>query len=92
MSKFARRTDGNHRQIINALRSCGVPVQDTSRYPGMLDLLIETRRGLLKRLEIKTGEDEPLTEAEQKVFDLFPRQCHRVWTAEQALEIAFDDR
>lgn len=90
MTKYAKKTDRNHKQFTAAFQGCGVPYQDTSRWPGMLDFLAETRGGRLVRFEVKATEAEPLTEAEARVFEMFPRNCYRVWQPEQALEIIFE--
>lgn len=88
---IAKRTDSNHGQIRDALRRLGVKVFDVHALPGALDLLAQTRSGRLVLLEVKSGPTEPLTAKEEATFALFAGNCYRVQTAEQAIDICFDE-
>lgn len=69
MSRFARRTDGNHAAILRVMREAGAWVVDTSRVgSGFPDAMV-WHRGILSLCEIKDGSLPPsrrkLTLAEQ---------------------------
>src|SRR5262245_57961979 len=72
-----RRTDANHRQIVEALRSRGLAVLDLHAIPGVLDLLVGYR-SVLYLVEIKNGSKPPsrrrVTPAEQTTIALFKGQ------------------
>ena len=74
MSRFARRTDSNHAEIVAGLRQCGVAVLDLHALPGALDALCGFR-GRLTLLEIKDGAKSAsrkrLTPAELATVELF---------------------
>lgn len=67
---YARKVDGPHKDIRDALRRCGWTVTDTSRLPGFVDLVC-ARRGRLELVEVKDGSKPPsaqkLTEAQEKL-------------------------
>ncbi len=68
---LARRVDGNHHDISQALRQVGAVVLDVHALPGCLDLLVAYRSSL-HLLEIKDGSKpahaRKLTEAEQETI------------------------
>jgi hypothetical protein len=70
----ARRTDRNHREVLDELRQVGAAVKDTHELAGCLDALVGFR-GRLYWLEIKDGAKSAsrrkLTPAEQEVFMQF---------------------
>lgn len=50
--RYAARVDGTHREVIDALRSCGWMVADTSRLAGFVDCVAQ-RQGVTRLVEIK---------------------------------------
>lgn len=74
MSRFARAVDGNHRDIVRALRQLAVPVTSlASCGGGVPDLLVWSRAARRWRLvEVKDRRKVPsarrLTEAERAFF------------------------
>ncbi len=76
MSRYARRVDGNHREIVSGLRAVGVAVLDIHAVAGALDALVGFR-GRLLLLEIKDGRKSAsrrkLTPAELATIALFQR-------------------
>ena len=91
MSRYARRTDGNHKEFATMFNDLGISYQDTHGAPGMLDFLVQTRSGRLIRLEVKIDEKEPLTDAEKITFAMFPGNCYKVHAVEQARDLIFDE-
>jgi len=81
-----RRTDANHAAIRDGLRGIpGVSVQDTSQYPGMLDLLVG-RAGHTYRLEVKVpGKVPRFTKAETELLLSWTGHAAVVTTLEEAL-------
>jgi hypothetical protein len=66
---FARRVDGNHEAVIDALRQCGWKVKDTSRLAGWIDLVAwHPGRQALRLIEVKVkgGTYTPL---QQQLLD-----------------------
>lgn len=76
MSRYARRVDGNHREIVSGLRAVGVAVLDLHALAGTLDALAGFR-GRIVLLEIKDGSKpasrRKLTPAEVTTIALFQR-------------------
>jgi hypothetical protein len=70
MSRYARRTDTNHSEIVNLLRSIGAQVLDLHALPGALDVLVGFR-GVLHLFEVKHGKGWKLTEAEGITIERF---------------------
>lgn len=67
------RVDANHAQVVQALRSCGWTVIDTSRLGGGFPDLVAARAGRIELIEVKDGK-KPLsrqvcTRAELKMYD-----------------------
>jgi hypothetical protein len=71
MSKFARKTDANHPQIVNHLRKCGYKIFDVHALPGRLDIDVLSKSGLIIPIEIKVP-GEKLTEAEETYLSQWP--------------------
>lgn len=90
MPRRAARTDRNHASFAQAFKTCAVPYEDVHALPGALDFLALSRSGRLYRFEVKVSEKEPLTDKERETFDKFPGVCFKVWDAQQALDILFD--
>ncbi len=67
---YARRTDANHRQIVDALRDVGWQVIDLHRVGnGCPDLICwHYARQALRLVEVKDGKGE-LTEGQQRLID-----------------------
>ena len=89
----AAKVDGNHGEVIKALREAGCRVFDTSRVGGGFpDALVATPAGSLLLMEIKDGSLSPskrrLTEAEEKFFATFGGHCVIAESAEDALALA----
>ena len=59
MPKYAKRSDGNHTEIINAFRALGFSVADLrgacDTEPGCPDLLVATFGGNSALVEVKKG-------------------------------------
>jgi hypothetical protein len=74
MTTRARRTDSNHREVLDALEAVGAAVLDIHALPGALDLLCGYR-GRLTLLEIKDGAKPPsarrLTPSEAETIGRF---------------------
>ena len=75
MGYYAKRTDSNHAEILEALASCGWYCLDTSRAGFGAPDCLAVRAGRLIPIEIKDGSKPPsarqLTPAEQDVHDAF---------------------
>jgi hypothetical protein len=71
MTKFARKVDRNHPQIVNHLRACGYKIFDVHSLPGRLDIDVLSKSGLIIPLEIKVP-GEKLTEAEETYLSQWP--------------------
>ena len=53
------RTDANHTEIVQAMRSCGWTVFDMSRAGNGFPDVLAARRGIVKLVEIKDGAKSP---------------------------------
>lgn len=89
----AARVDGNHGEVIAALRAAGCRVHDTSRLGGGFpDTVVATPAGVLLMIEIKDGSLPPsrrrLTPAEEEFFATFAGHCVIAESAEEALALA----
>ena len=71
MSRYARRKDRNHSEIIAVLRGIGAHVEETYRHPGMLDCIVGWR-GQLYWADVKHGNAE-LTATERELIANFAR-------------------
>jgi hypothetical protein len=87
MSRYARKVDGNHRQVIDHLRDIGWRVHDTSRLGGGFpDATAYHDRFGLHLLEIKMP-GEKLTAKEREFFALFDgAPVHQIESAEAFLK------
>jgi len=82
---FARRTDGNHAEIRDAMRQAGATVEDLSGSgKGMPDTLVYTADGRLLLVEIKMAKGT-LTAAQVRFHARFP--VHVVRSVEDALQL-----
>lgn len=75
MSKYKRRTDSNHRQLITDLKSAFCRVIDASKFaqfePGFPDLIV-ARGGVVLLVEVKRpGYEQQLTPAEYEFHHLY---------------------
>ena len=87
MTKYAKRVDGNHHEIIQGLRDCGYKVKDTSKYGDGFPDCIVAGGGRVVMLEIKQGSAK-LTDAEKEFHEAFyGLGLHVVRTLEQALDV-----
>jgi hypothetical protein len=57
--KYARKTDTNHAQIVQALRAMGVGVYDTSMLGKGFPDLVTAHRGVIRLVEVKDGNRAP---------------------------------
>lgn len=64
MSKYARRTDANHAEIVKAFRDLGCSVFDTSRVAGGFPDIIVGRNGVTVLVEIKADSKKKFTAAQ----------------------------
>lgn len=66
---WAKRVDGNHRQVADALRDLGWQVIDTSRLPHFVDLVCwHTGRQSLRLVEVKDGKAAAHTKAQERLI------------------------
>jgi len=85
---FARRTDGNHAEIRDAMRQAGATVEDLSGSgKGMPDTLVFTADGRLLLVEIKMAKGT-LTAAQVRFHARFP--VHIVRSAADAIALVAD--
>lgn len=88
MTLWAKRTDGNHAEIRDAMREAGAEVEDLSGSgKGMPDTLVYTSDGRLLLVEIKMPKGT-LTAPQVRFHARFP--VHIVRTVEAALELVAD--
>ena len=88
MTLWAKRTDGNHAEIRDAMRAAGAEVEDLSGSgKGMPDTLVYTSDGRLLLVEIKMPKGT-LTAPQVRFHARFP--VHIVRTVEAALELVAD--
>jgi hypothetical protein len=89
VSRFARRTDDNHRQVVEALRKAGAWVHSTAALGGGFPDLLVCHRGRLFLLEVKDGLKPPsgrkLTPAESAFIQACPVEVHVVLSPADAL-------
>lgn len=71
MSRFARKKDTNHNDIIKMLRYVGAEVKELYQHPGCLDCIVGYR-GRLFWADVKHGKGE-LTEVERELIEGFAR-------------------
>ena len=64
MSKYARKTDANHSEIVKAFRDMGCSVFDSSRVAGGFPDIIVGRNGITVLVEIKTDSKKKFTAAQ----------------------------
>lgn len=85
MTLWAKRTDGNHAAIRDAMRKAGAEVEDLSGSGrGMPDTLVYTADGRLLLVEIKMPKGT-LTAAQVRFHARFP--VHIVRTVEAAVNL-----
>ena len=85
MTLWAKRTDGNHAAIRDAMREAGATVEDLSGSgKGMPDTLVFTPDGRLLLVEIKMPKGT-LTAAQVRFHARFP--VHIVRTTEEAVAL-----
>lgn len=86
----AARTDGNHREVMEALRAAGATVKSAHAVGmGFPDLVVGFR-GVNHLMEVKDGSlplsRRQLTEMEQRFHDEWQGPCVVVNSAEEALK------
>ena len=87
MTRYNKRVDGNHHEIVQGLRDCGYIVKDTSKYGDGFPDCIVRGGGRVVMLEIKQGSAK-LTDAEKEFHQTFGGLgCYIVRTLEQALDV-----
>lgn len=86
MSKYARKVDGNHAELRDALRAIpGVNVLDTAAMSGLgCDLLVFYQERPVF-MEIKSGAKKPLTDSERRLKKYAGAHWHRIETLDDAL-------
>lgn len=89
MSRFARKVDRNHTDVVDALRAAGVWVVSTAALGNGFPDLLCWCRGMFHLIEIKDGSKplsaRKLTEAEEKFIRNCPGPVHIVTSPVQAL-------
>ena len=91
MTRYAKRTDANHSDIRDGLRSLGYVVHDFSASgDGIFDLLVEVAPGIGGWLEVKDPKKPPsarrLTERERRFWDTCWRFAAKVETIGEAVQ------
>jgi hypothetical protein len=85
MTLWAKRTDGNHAEIRDAMRAAGAEVEDMSGSGrGMPDTLVYTTDGRLLLVEIKMAKGT-LTAPQVRFHARFP--VHIVRSAAEAIQL-----
>lgn len=79
----AKRVDSNHAEIKHAIEAAGYIVKDTHEFPGMLDLQVRSKSGLIVPVEIKSPGGR-VTKAEREYLDTMGGIV--VYSAEDALD------
>ena len=89
MTRYAKKVDGNHAEITNALRAIpGMKLLDTSSMAGLgCDLLASWQGGPPTMLEIKSHPKKPLTDSEKRARALFGDYWHRVESFDDVLRV-----
>lgn len=92
MSRYARKVDANHSEIVAALTQIGVGVLDTSAAGDGFCDLVTTYRGIWRHLEIKNleGRGNKLTIAQVRAHELCRThgcKIHVVTSVEEALAL-----
>ena len=65
MPTRARRTDANHKPVVEALRACGWLVFDTHALPNFIDVVAyHPSRDVVRLVEIKDGPKKTMTMAQ----------------------------
>ena len=90
MTRFARRLDANHSEIVEAYERLGVAVVDLSRVaelsrPGLPDLLCSLH-GQTWLTEVKTDTGE-LSDAQRHFAELWKGQIHVVRTVDDVIAV-----
>lgn len=83
----AARTDGNHREIVSALRKLGFSVADTSRLGGGFPDLVVGRGGRNWLLEVK----DPRQPASKRLLTEDERKFFRGWNGQVAVVESVED-
>lgn len=89
MVRYARRTDTNHSEIVNALRAMGVGVFDASGAGGGISDLICSWRGRVYLVEIK-HKSNGLTVAQKALREMLERhgtQLYVVKSVDDAIRL-----
>lgn len=86
MSRYARRTDGNQRAIVDALELLGCKVQSLAAVGGGVPDLAVWRAGKWTLLEIKRDRAAKLTPAQVEWHKKFAGAATVVRTVEQAFD------
>lgn len=86
-----KRTDSNHRELVNQIRKLGASVWDTHELgKGFPDLIVGIRNQNFL-LEVKDGKKSPsrkrLTEDEQKFFNIWKGQVAKVETLDEVIKV-----
>lgn len=92
--KRAPRLDGNHAEIVQALRSAGIAVKSLAAVGGGLPDLLVAFRETTCLLEVKDGSKPPseraLTAAEAEFFATWPGKVFVVTSAEEAVRVVVE--
>jgi hypothetical protein len=84
----ARRTDGNHAEIRDALRGVGASVYDTHDLGhGFPDLLVVRPDTFMFLVEVKSSHGAKLTPDEKEFMTRCPAHVHIVYSVEDALRL-----
>ena len=90
MSEYAKRVDGNHAAIREAVRAAGYQWVDTFRAGhGFPDALVISKSHVIALLEVKQP-GETLTAAECKFWDTFTGPIAIVRSEQEALDVLYD--
>lgn len=87
MTRYARRVDTNHVEIVGQLRAIpGVNVLDTSSMSGLgCDLMVFYQDNPPLMVEVKSGAKQPLTDSERRLKGLAGRYWVRATGVEDVM-------
>lgn len=90
----AARTDGNHAEVVKALRDAGIAVKSLASVGGGVPDLLCALREVTCLLEVKDGSKPPserhLTKAEAEFFATWPGLAFVVYSPKEAVSVVVE--
>jgi hypothetical protein len=83
---WARRKDGTHQIVVNALKACGWVILDVSRAPLAIDLII-AKAGRTVLVEIKAPKGK-LTKDQETILKCWPAEVAVLRSVEDVLKLS----